>query len=737
MGFVIASWGMSEAQVAKKANESKHKNFAAQVTTILQFGWRRQLPIVMQAEANECGLACIAMVGSYYGHDLDLPGLRQRFSSSQKGTNLTRVMAIAARLSMDGRPLKLDLNCLGHLQRPCILHWDLNHFVVLKEVSARRIIIHDPARGVRVLSYLEASNHFTGVALELTPKAEFKPVKVRRAISLKALTGSLRGVVSAMTQILMLAIVLEVFNLIGPFYLQWVLDHVLVSADHDLLTLLGAGFIAVNIFQAVISAARSWLVAWLGATVNVQWASNMVGHLLKLPLDWFEKRHIGDLVSRLGSIQTVQKTLTTQFIGSLLDGLMSLITLVLMGFYSLRLTGLVFSIFLVYALLRWAFFSPLRRANEDQIVYAARQQSELLEGIRGILPIKLANQQDVRRIRYANAAIDTTNHEISIQRLTITFNAINQLLFGVGRVVLVWVAATLTLGSGLSVGMLVAFIAYADQFVSRASSLIDKLVDFRMLKLHAERLADIALSRVEANQERIWDGPLADASIEVRNVSFRYAEDGPWVLKNCNLRVGSGQSVAISGASGGGKTTLAKIILGLLEPTEGEVLFGGVPIQKLGYQYYRDMIGAVMQDDQLFAGSIADNIALGEPELVPDRIVAAADLAAIHEDISAMPMGYQSLIGDMGSSLSGGQKQRVILARALYRLPRLLVLDEATSHLDLERERLVSSAISELDITRIFIAHRPETVASADRVVVLRSGNLELIVRPTDRSGRN
>ncbi len=688
----------------------------------LQFGWRRSLPMLLQTEAAECGVACLAMVAGFHGHDVDLAGLRRRFSTSLKGASLARLMAMAAQLGFACRPLKLDMEDLTQLRTPCVLHWDLNHFVVLRYAGPRGVVIHDPARGIRKLGLKEISEHFTGVALELNPSADFAPVRERQAVSLRALTGRVRGLVPALAQILLLALALEVFALAAPFYLQWVMDQVLVSADRDLLDLLGLGFIGIAVFSATITAARSWAVAWLGATLNVQWAGNLFGHLMRLPLDWFEKRHVGDVVSRFGSIQSIQRTLTTQFVGSLLDGLMSLVTLAVMALYSVGLTALVLGLFVGYGLIRWAFFRPLRRASEEQIVYAARQQSELLESIRGAMPIKLANKQGERLTRYTNATVATTNRDIGIQRLGIAFTLGNQLLFGIGRVAMIWVAATLALRNAFSAGMLIAFIAYADQFTGRAAGLIDKWVDFSMLKLHAERVADIALSAPEQAAEASWLGPIPEAAIELCNVSFRYAEGEPWILRHCSLRIEAGESVAIVGPSGCGKSTLAKIALGLLQPTEGEVRFGGIDIRQLGLDAYRGWVGAVMQDDQLFAGSIGDNIAFFDPDATPARIEAAARLAAVHEDIAAMPMGYQSLVGDMGSSLSGGQKQRVILARALYRRPRLLVLDEATSHLDLDRERRVNASVQRLRITRIVIAHRPETVAAAGKVMQLGSG---------------
>jgi len=675
--------------------------------------------MVLQTEATECGVACLAMVASFHGHDVDLASLRRRFSTSLKGTTLARVMAMAGQLGLTSRPLKVSLKELPHLNTPCILHWDLNHFVVLQRAGKRFLTIHDPAHGIRKMRYREASEHFTGVALELSPAADFAPVTERQRISMRGLTGTIRGLLPALGQILLLALGLEVFALAGPFYMQWVLDQVLVSGDRDLLTLLAMGFIGIAAFSAIIAAVRSWAVTWLSATIAVRWSSNLFCHLMHLPLDWFEKRHVGDVVSRFGSLQTIQHTLTTQFIGSLLDGLLSLASLLVMALYSPRLTLFVIGLFFSYGLIRWAFFYPLRRANEQQIVYGSRQQSELLESIRGVMPIKLANKQDDRLGRYANATVETANRTIGIQRLTIAFVLSNQLMFGVGRVAMIWIAAILTLDGKFSAGMLIAFIAYADMFVSRAAGLIDKWVDLSMLKLHLERVADIALNAPEMSTCAGWRGPAPEASLELINVSFRYSEDEPWILKNFSLRVEAGESVAICGSSGCGKSTLAKIILGLLEPTTGEVRFGGVDIRRLGLDTYRAWLGAVMQNDQLFAGTIADNICFFDADSTHTKVEAAAQLAAIHEEIVAMPMRYQSLVGDMGSSLSGGQKQRVILARALYRKPHLLVLDEATSHLDVAREKRVNLSVEGLDVTRIIIAHRRETLSTADRVINL------------------
>lgn len=683
------------------------------------FGRRRRLPMLLQTEAAECGLAAVAMVACFYGHDLDLPSLRQRESLSLKGMTLTQLIAVAGRLEFATRPLRVEMEHLRHLRTPCILHWDLNHFVVLKQATAKALVIHDPAQGVRRMRIEEASRHFTGVALELWPAAQFKPQQARQSISIKGLMGYVHGLKRGLAQVLLLALALEGLVLLGPFYLQWVIDQVLVTHDASLLGVLVLGFLLLTVFQVAVTVMRAWSIVWISATLSVQWISNLFGHLLHLPLAFFEKRHIGDVVSRFGSVQTIQQTLTTQFDSAALDGLMSIITLVLMAFYSVPLTGLVLAAFALYALLRWGIFRPLRRATEDHLVYAARQQSDLLESIRGIQPLKLANQQEHRRARYANALVDTTQREIAIQRWNIAFQASNGLVFGAERVLVIGLAALLVLRGEFSIGMLVAFVAYADQFTQRAGNLIDHWNDFKMLGLHAERVADIALTQPEAQLHGAYTGPDPKARLEVRNLSFRYADGEPWVIENCSFSIEPGESVAIAAPSGTGKTTLAKLVLGLLEPTEGQILFGGIDIRTLGLARYRSLVAAVMQDDQLFAGSIADNIALFDPDTTPLKVEAMAHLANIHDEIAAMPMGYQSLVGDMGSSLSGGQKQRVLLARALYRKPRFLVLDEATSHLDLENERIVNTMVEQSEVTRLVLSHRSETLKAANRVLKL------------------
>jgi len=685
---------------------------------------------ILQSEAAECGLVSLAMVAGIHGQPWGLAELRRCFPLSLKGARLDHLMRVAQALGFSTRPLRLELEDLPKLQLPCILHWDLNHFVVLAKVGKGKVAILDPAFGERRMPLSEVSDHFTGVALELTPAAGFKPQKAAPTISARQLTGPVRGLWRALAQILLLSMTLQVFVVLAPFYMQWVVDQVLVSADHGLLTVLGLGFGLALLLQIGIGLLRGWSVVYLSSRLGLQWMGNVFAHALRLPLDFFGKRHLGDITSRMGSVNAIQRTLTTGFVEAIIDGLMAVVTLGLMLFYSWRLALVTLLAVALYLGIRALAYRPVRDRTEQQLVAAAKQQTHLLESLRGMQSLKVAGEEPRRRATYENLMVDTVNHEVRLARMGLGFSGASQLVFGAERIAVIWIGATLALQNVFSVGMLIAYLAYKDQFAARMSSLIDKWVEFRMLRLHGERLADIVLTPPEDDAGPAELASPPDARIEVDGLSFRYGDGEPWVLQDCSFTIDPGESVAIVGASGCGKTTLVKLLLGLLTPSAGRIRIGGYDLHKVGPRNVRAIVGAVMQDDQLFAGSIADNIGFFDAHHDPRRIEAAARLAAIHDEIAAMPMGYHSLIGDMGSSLSGGQKQRLILARALYRQPKLLCLDEATSHLDVANERLVNEAVKALALTKVIVAHRPETIASADRVLVMEQGRVVHELRP-------
>ncbi len=670
------------------------------------------------------------MIASAHGQSLSLSDLRQRFPQSLKGSNLKQLIACSAALGFSTRPLRLDLHELGQLALPCILHWDLNHFVVLHKVSRKHVVLLDPAIGKRRLSMDEVSRHFTGVALELTPLAIFEQKVLAPKLKLSQLTGRVQGLGRSALQIIAVALVLELFAIVAPLFNQMVADDVLTSGDQELLTVLVWGFTLVLVIQTALSLARSWLVMVLGQTLSLQWLGNVFAHLVRLPVSWFEQRHLGDISSRFGAVNDIQRTLTNVMIEALLDGVMTLAALVMMFLYSPTLSGVVVAAALLYGLVRWASFVPFRNAAAERLVLAGQEHSHFIETLRAMTPLKLFGREQERRARWQSLIVEVMNRDIRTTKMNIGFTVVNTFIFGVENLLVFWLGAKAILasqgpGSGtavFTVGMLMAFLSYKSQFSGRISALINHGIDLKMLDLHNERLADIALTAPEQDtpQGDLPEHDLAhlSPSLELKNVSFRYGDGEPWILKGVNLKIEAGENVAITGSSGCGKTTLLKVMLGLLQPSEGDVLYGGVPVRQLGMTNVRRKVGTVMQEDVLLTGSIADNIAFFD--MAPDqmRIEACGQLAQLHNDIVRMPMGYQTMVGELGSGLSGGQKQRLLLARALYKQPAILALDEATSHLDIENEKAVNAVLSEMRLTRIVIAHRPETIASAQRSII-------------------
>lgn len=691
----------------------------------LQIGWGSRIPVLLQTEASECGLACLAMLLAQYGTATDLPALRGRHGAMPQGMTVTDLARVAAAEQLTTRAVRVDLHELGQLRLPCILHWDLGHFVVLRAIRGDRFVVLDPAQGERSLTRAELSPRFSGVALEAWPSSGFAPRQEAQSISLRHLIGHVSGLWPTLWRVLAVSLTLEVLALVSPLFMQWIVDNVVVSRDLNLLTTLGLGFLLVLLVQQVFTLLRSWLVLRVGTQLRVQWRSNVLSHLLRLPLDYFARRHLGDVMSRFGSIGNIQQVLTSTFVEVALDGVMVLLGLGLMLLYSPLLTGVAVLSVLLYTAVRLAWYGPLRRASAERLVRAANESSHLLETVRGMRTIRLFARHAERLGAWQTLMVADVNAGLRIQRLEIFYRLMRRTLSGTFTLLLLWLGARDVIAGGLSVGMLLAFLAYRGQFDSRFTELVNKWVDLRMLGLDAQRLADIVLTPAEPVSASAPPAVSAEPpEIALSGLRFRYAEGAPEVLAGLDLTIPAGQSVAIAGPSGCGKTTLVNLLLGVYRPHAGHIRIGGMALDQMGVDHWRAQVGTVMQDDVLFAGSIADNIAFFDSRPERDWIEQCARLASIHDDIVRMPMAYQSLVGDMGTTLSGGQKQRVLLARALYRRPKVLLLDEATSHLDMAREAEVGRAIATMALTRIVVAHRPQTLASVDRVVEMADGRI-------------
>jgi len=479
----------------------------------LNFERRRKLPVVLASEGAECGLARMAMIAAYHGHEIDLNGLRQRFSISLAGATLRNLMSLADQLAFESRPLRIGVDALAKVRTPAILHWDLNHFVVLKAVERDRVVIHDPARGVRTLSREDVSNHFTGVVLEVVPKADFQKTEARVDVRISSLWSRQRGFVPAFVQILSLSLALQIVAFAGPFQIQLVVDEAIGRMDENLLTVLALGFGGLILLQLGMTALRSWMLQVFGSMLTYQMVGNLVHHLLRLPSNFFEKRHVGDILSRLGSTSPIQDALTRGLIASVIDGVMALLAAVILFLYSPLLAGVVCASILLMLILAAVFYPFLRSRTEEQLIASAKERSHLMETVRAAVTIKLMGREIEREAAWRNRYASTINTSVSVAKFNILLGFLQNSVMAIQFVLVVFFGARLIIdGAGLSVGMLLAFLSFRQTFTDRCFSLINQGMEFTLLGLHLQRLGDIVGAAPETTGPAVLGARVAGGS---------------------------------------------------------------------------------------------------------------------------------------------------------------------------------------------------------------------------------
>lgn len=694
-----------------------NRNFR-QIINLLDLRWQRRVPVIHQTETAECGLACLAMICGHFGKNIDLIYLRRKFNLSARGATLAGINGIAEQLGMATRALSLELDELRVLKTPCILHWDFSHFVVLVSVKRNRYVLHDPARGIRYISREEMSRYFTGVALEVWPGSEFQSETLQTRISLRSLINSIYGIKRTLAKIFCLSVVIEAINLLMPVGTQLVMDHAIPAGDRGLLTLISAALMFFILLKAATSTLRAWSSLVMSTLINVQWQSGLFDHLLRLPLAFFERRKLGDIQSRFDSLDTLRATFTTSVIGFIMDSIMVVGVCVMMLLYGGYLTWIVLCFTTIYIFIRLVTYGNYRQISEECLVREARAASYFMETLYGIATVNIQGMVGIRGAHWLNMKIDAINSGIKLTRMDLLFGGINTFVTACDQIVILWLGAGLVIDNQMTIGMFVAFSSFRGQFSERVASLTSFLLQLRIMSLHNERIADIALHEKEEKKPEIEIvADMGPISLETNGLSYRYDSQSAPIFSALSLSVAPGESVAITGASGAGKTTLMKVLCGLFEPDSGRVLINGIDIRQIGINNYHRMIACVMQDDRLFSGSIRENICGFAEEMDEEWMVECARASHIHDVIMNMPMGYETLIGELGEGLSGGQKQRIFIARALYRKPGILFMDEATSALDSESEHFVNVAIKNMNITRVIIAHRETTLRTVDRVI--------------------
>lgn len=679
-----------------------------------------------QCEATECGLACLAMAAHELGADIDLAWLRHHHPTSTRGATLAALIDIASAIGLVGRPVRCEPETLKDLNTPAILHWDNQHYVVLTRANMASIRIFDPRRGSVTISMQAVRASFTGVALELSPTPQFqKKVSTASRLDLLSMFRWTGWLSTGLGQVLVLSLLLQTYVLAAPLYVRFAIDDAALKGDINLLGVLAIGFGLFAIFNAAAEALRGFVLQRLSSALSLDMSYRLFHHLMRLPLAWFQRRRLADVFTRFNSLLPIRDVISNGLIAVVIDGVLSITTLVVMFVFSPLLAAVAVTGLVLSAGVRLLATPLMLKLEMNTLQTSIEEQGKRIETIRSIQTIKVMSAEPQRQAVWANRQVESIRAEQSSGLARMLLTTLQRAIDSIALVVVVYLAVTSVIGATITIGTVYAFLAYRSQFSDRTLNMIDRIIEWRMLSVHAFRLSDVVLTPTETatdNSNTVIAN--LEGRIELTNVSFRYSQADPFIVKSIDLVIPPGECTAIVGPSGCGKTTLLKMICGLYVPTLGEIRLDGVPINVWGIGNVRRSVGIVLQDDVLLSGSIADNIAFFSETMDTEFIWHCLSMASIADDIRKLPMQLQTHIGDTGSQFSGGQKQRLLLARALYKEPRVLILDEATSNLDVAREKGIMTALSTLPMTRIVVSHRPQTIAAADHVIVFEDGRL-------------
>jgi len=680
---------------------------------------RYKLPLIMQSELAECGIACLAMVSSYYGRHYTLSEIRHVSDATLKGINLSKLKEISGSIGLKSVVLRVELSQLSTLTTPCILHWDSNHFVVLKKVTPNYLFLHDPARGAIKISMNEADFSFTGIAVEFSPAENFsiKPRQRNKNIILRSVLGTKK---LALGKLLLMSVLIQLVYLLMIKISQAEIDSAgFILNNNSSVIVIIFSMIFLKLIEVSSIAIRSFMLSVVSTKINYEFSLATINHMVRLPLSFFLNRHVGDISSRFGAIEKIRSTITDGFVEGVVDGVIAIFTLLAIFIISLKIALIVILSTALY-LLSTAFFENKTKQVQSESLYARSCEfSNFIETIKAITPIKVFSKESFRVDQWKSKFIKSLNSLTKLAWYKTLYDSYKNIVFGFEFILVLLIGCRLMLNKEITIGVLYALLAYRSQYLYSIEKLGSKIHQFVLLDINLSRLNEITAEPIEHQyRQEICKEPHLDfklSGLEVKDLSFAYSDHQ--VFKNINFSIPHGECVVITGSSGCGKTTLLKILMGIMVPSAGELLVSNISIYPQHVNCYRGVISGVLQDDILLTGTIAGNISFFDRRVDMDKVKHCAALAGIIDEVMMLPMGFDTLIGDMGSVFSGGQRQRILLARALYAQPAFLFLDEATSHLDITKEREVNMNIRSLNMTTIMIAHRKETIDMADRVI--------------------
>ncbi|MCA9759371.1 MAG: peptidase domain-containing ABC transporter [Candidatus Eisenbacteria bacterium] len=683
---------------------------------------RPTIPHIQQLEMADCGPACLTMVLGYHGHHVTLDEVRDRFATGRDGASAYDILEVAKTFGLDGRAVQLDLEDLDVLPTGSILHWRMSHFVLLEKYRKDGLDIVDPDGGSRFVPSAELNRSFTGVAILLEPGERFEETGRRRS-PFASYLRRFRFHSGLLARTVILSVLLQILAMALPLATGTVVDRIVPSSDESLLLVLLAGIGLVSIYTFLTSFVRAHMLLALRTHLDLEMTTSFTRHLLRLPFSFFQLRQTGDLMMRLNSNTTIRELLTAGVMSGLLDGILVAGYLVVILWTNLLLGGLV----ILLGAFRIAVFLATKRKfrilTGESLQALAETSNYEVQMIEGIETLKTAGAERRAQEIWSNLFVDVLNVSIRRGRLSAIVDSLLYTLELASPLLVLAVGTWLVLQDRLTLGTMLAVTTLAAGFLRPLGSLVTTALSLQQLWSTVERVDDVL--RQEPEQEDLRPpAPTLRGEITLRGVSFRYGDRSPWAVDSVDLDISAGTQIAIVGPSGSGKSTLARLLAALYLPTEGDILFDGESLLDRDFTTLRRQLGFVPQHPFLFGSTIRANISMADGDVALKEVEAAAELADIHREIDVLPLRYETPLASTGSNLSGGQRQRIALARALLRRPPILVLDEATSHLDTRSERRVFESLRALDVTRIVIAHRLSTVVDSDLIVVMDQGRI-------------